>query len=202
VSAEPRAACAAALRAVLAEPSAHEDPTTAEERRRARRHVSTCPYCAGELDDEDTAVLLQRLDRVRPRRAPRLRVVLAALAGVQVAVALPWLFGWNPLGILGGHALAAHLTRDGAIGVIVGVAGITTAWQPRQAVPMLVMALAALGMQVFGFAIDENHDRVTALFEVQHLLVLAVTVGIALFALRRPGPITDPDRPPGLRVVR
>jgi hypothetical protein len=201
MSGSVRPACAAALRDVLAGAET-ADADALDRRRRAQQHVASCPDCAGLHDDLEPEQILAVLDAKRPRRAPALRVVLGVLAAAQLAMAVPWLLGFNPLGTLGGHALDAHLTRDGAIGIIIGVAGVTTALQPRHGVAMLVMAVAALGMQIFGFAIDENHDRVSAIFEVQHLLGLVVSLLIAVITMRRGKPITDPDRPPRLRIVR
>jgi hypothetical protein len=94
-----------------------------------------------------------------------------------------------------------HLTRDGAIGVIVGVAGLTTALRTRHALAMLVTGCAAIGMQVLSFAIDENHDRVHPLFEVSHALVPIILALIAVFAMRRAAPVEPPSRGPSLRAV-
>ena len=100
------------------------------------------------------------------------------------------------------ECLASRTARDGAIGVIVGVAGLTTALRTRHALAMLVTGIAAIGMQVLSFAIDEHHERVHPLFEVSHALVPVILALIAVFAMRRAAPVEPPDRGPGLRAVR
>jgi len=199
-----RPACVDALRCV-SDPRDHTEAAgaTSPELRAARRHIESCPICASLVDDADApAQILAELAAHRPPRTPLLRYALGVLAVAQTALALPWLFDVNPLGFLADHVASEHLTRDGAIGVIVGVAGLTTALRPRHALAMLVMAAAAIGMQVLSFAIDENHDRVHPLFEVSHALVPIIVALIAVFALRRPAPVDPPERGPRLRAVR
>ena len=77
-------------------------------------------------------------DRVLDRMAPLLlgppvwqRLLLAAAAVAQMTVALPWLVGADPLGLLGA-ADQSHLTRDGAFAVAIGLAGAATAWRHRE----------------------------------------------------------------------
>ena len=172
------------------------------ELRAAQRHVASCPSCASVVDHNDAADhVLAVLDQHRPPRRPRLRVLLGVLGALQCALALPWLFDMNPVGFLADNVASEHLTRDGAIGVIVGVAGLTTAIRTRHALAMLVTGCAAIGMQVLSFAIDENHERVHPLFEVSHTLVPIILALIAAFAMRRATPMDPPDRPPSLRAV-
>lgn len=195
-------ACLRAMRALLPEPG--DGPTDEDERRAARRHVAQCPSCAGLLDDAegDADAARVALAAIAPRRPAMLRIVLGVLAVVQLALALAWMFGWNLLASSGVHAGDEHLARDGAIGVVVGIAGLVAAQAPRFAVPMLVMGAAAFGLQLLGFALDEHHGRVSALFEVQHALVFLVVLLIAVLAFRRPAPIAEPRRGPHLRAVR
>lgn len=173
------------------------------ELRRARQHIDVCPACSSLIDDAGAPErVLHQLSARRPPQRSRLRVALGAVACVQAAVAIPWLVGANPLGFLAHHVASDHLTRDGAIGVIVGVAGLTTALRPRHAFAMLVMAVAAIGMQMASFAVDENHDHVPPLFEVSHALVPVILALIVGCALRREVPVAPPDRGARLRVVR
>lgn len=161
--------------------------------------------CAGLVDDPGAAdSVLTALASRRPPRSLALRRVLGVIAAMQCIVALPWLFGENLFGFLDSNGVApAHLTRDGAIGIIVGVAGCTTALRPRHAVAMLVTAGAAVGMQVLSFAIDENHERVHPLFETSHVLVPIVVALVAVFALGRARPVPPSDRDAGrhLRAI-
>jgi hypothetical protein len=164
--------------------------------RAARRHVERCPSCSALLDDAGSAdAVLALLATRRPARSTRLRQVLGAVAVLQCTVALPWLFGTNPFGVFDSSGVAsAHLTRDGAIGILIGVAGLTTALRPRHALAMLVTAGAAVGMQLIGFAVDERNEHVHPLFETSHLLVPVVLVLIATIGLRRDRPVAPPAR--------
>ena len=171
--------------------------------RAARRHVNACPACASALDDSAVADVMARLTALRTTAIPVHRAILGFIASAQCLFALPWLLGFDPIGSLGNHVAASHLTRDGAIGVIVGVAGVATALRPRHALAMLVMAIASIGMQAFGFAVDENQNRVSPLFELLHVLVPIIVAMIGVVAMRRPPPVDPPARRRShLRVVR
>ena len=188
-----RPACLDALRALAVRT---DDPARARLERDARRHVDTCPACASLVDDaESVDEILAAVRSRRPSRSTALRVVLGIAAAIQCLVALPWLFGANPFSFIDAMTVdASHLTRDGAIGIIIGVAGLTTALRPRHALAMLVTASAAVGMQVLSFAIDEGQERVHPMFETSHVLVPVVLVLIAVLALRKSPPISGPDR--------
>lgn len=196
-------ACVDALQVLLHDAPGADAPSAAEVAA-ARRHADRCPSCAGVLDDatEDPAALRRALDALRSPRRPALQLVLGLVAALQLLVALAWMLGWNVLGSTGLHAGDAHLARDGAIGVIVAVAGLVAARAPRHAMPMLVMALAAFGLQLLGFVLDENHGRVTALFESQHVAVLVIVAMIAALTFRRRPRIAEPRRGSHLRIVR
>ena len=186
MSAPVPAACADALRAFAS--------GSTPEARAARRHVERCPSCAGALDDAGSAdAVLAVLATRRPARSSRLRRLLGAVSLLQCAIALPWLFGTNPFGFLAASGVTpAHLTRDGAIGILIGVAGCTTALRPRHALAMLVTAGAAVGLQLISFAVDERNEHVHPLFETSHLLVPVVLVLIATIGLRRDRPVREP----------
>jgi hypothetical protein len=198
-----RPACVDALRRISEAGAPEEQPSERSATwRAARRHIEMCPICASLVDDAiEPEQILAALAAHRPPHKPVLRIALGVIAAVQCAIAVPWLFGVNPLGFMADHVASEHLTRDGAIGVVVGVAGLTTALVTRHGLAMLVMGAAAIGMQLLSFAIDEDHDRVHPLFELSHLLVPVILALIAVFALRRPSPVDPPDRGPGLRVL-
>jgi hypothetical protein len=178
------------------------DDTASPAARAAQRHVDRCPACSALVDDADAAdAVLASLAGHRPSRSVRLRAVLGVISVLQCLIALPWLFGENPLRFLESSSVAsAHLTRDGAIGMIVGVAGLTTALRTRHAVAMVVTAGAAVGMQLLSFAIDQSNEHVHPLFETSHLLTPVVLVLIAIVGTRRAHPVGAPAR--GRRHLR
>ncbi len=196
-----RRECLEALRCVVdVDATAHAN-LASPRLRAAQRHIAICPQCASLVDDADTELILARLAAVRPPPLRKLRIGLGSLAALQVAFAIPWLFGLNPFGQMGFHVATSHLTRDGAIGIIVGVAGLTAAIRPRQALAMLVTAAAAVVMQAFGSTIDENGDLVSLVFELFHVPVPIILALIGVLVFHRPAPIGPPDRPPRLRAV-
>jgi hypothetical protein len=191
-----RPACLDALRAISA---GRDDPMQAAAAARARRHLDTCPVCAALVDDADSVdEVLAAVRRRRPSRSATMRAVLGVAAVLQCILAIPWLFGANPFAFVDSMEVdPSHLTRDGAIGIIIGVAGLTTAIRPRHAFAMLVTASAAVGMQVLSFAIDEGHERVHPLFETSHVLAPVVLVLVAVLALRKAPPVGPPGRDRG-----
>ena len=150
-------------------------------------------------------------DRVLERMAPLtlgpplwLRVVLALAAVIQMAIAVPWLVGSDPMGLLG-NAEASHLTRDGAFGMAIGIAGAITAWRHRYALAAAIVAGAILVIQFGTGLIDRHADRVAMWVETSHLLMLVITALIVAAARparalgRRQNP-TD-ELSDGLRLV-
>lgn len=169
----------------------------------ARRHVDRCPACSAAMLDEGSAVrALAALAAHRPAPGGRLRRAVAAASVVQLLLALPWLFAWNPFAPIAGYASASHLARDGALGVFVGVAGVVASVLPRHAMAMLLTAIAAVLMQALGLAVDEPANNVSLAYEALHLLVPAIIAGIGALALRRGPVIAEPHRPARLRIVR
>lgn len=143
----------------------------------------------------DDALADQVLHRLAPLRLgpPRwLRWVLAIVASVQLLVALPWLVGADPLGLMG-DATASHLTRDGALGLAIATAGLVTAWRPRYAVAATLVALALFVAQVITAVIDGHQDRVSLLVEAVHVSTLMVTALVA-FASRPARPLSGAPR--------
>jgi hypothetical protein len=197
-----RGSCVEALR-VLAMQSGDDPVGNTVAVARARRHLDSCPRCGALLDDTGSGErALARLEMVRPARFPVVRGAMGVLAAVQCILALPWLFGIDPLASLGNNVTSAHLTRDGAIGIIVGVAGLATALRPRHAVAMLIMAIVSIVMQAFTVAIDGSNEHVGLVFELLHALIPVIVVLIGVVAFRRPRPVGAPDRSPGLHIVR
>lgn len=140
------------------------------------------------------------LDRMTPLilGPPRwLRVALAVAAAAQLVIAVPWLIGADPLGLMA-EADASHTTRDGAFGVAVGLAGAVTVWRHRYALAAAVLGGAIVWIQFGTGLIDEHADRVSMAVEANHLPALVVVVLIILAArpeitARRQPRFTDED---------
>jgi hypothetical protein len=165
-------------------------------RRRAQAHQRSCPVCASlsEVADDlggeggDAALVFSRLASARPRAAVHSRWFLGAMSAGQTLLSVPWVFGFNPLGRVLGGAAGAHLARDGTLGVLIGVAGLITAWRPRYAYAMLGVCGAIVLMQIGGGIVDEHADTVGSHFEAVHLLALGIATFIAMIAFRRGRP--------------
>jgi hypothetical protein len=197
-----RPVCVNALREVTGAGSSDAAGGDTPELRAARHHLEICPICASLIDDPAAAdKALATIATTRGPRSPVLRSALGIVAGVQCLFALPWLFGFSPFDRLGNHVAPSHLTRDGALGVILGVAGMTSAFRPRHALAMLVTAGAGIAMQGLSYLFDQNTSRVGPRFELVHLLVPIIVAMIAVLVYRRPAPIDPPQRPPHLRVL-
>lgn len=158
-------------------------------------------------DTGDAEFILAEIARRRRRSLPG-RVTLGVMAACQLVLALPWLAGVSPLWSAS-FASSHHLTRDGAIGLILGATGMAVALNPRLAWFALPLVLLLVGVQGVFFFVDHSQFSVTHLFESIHLLGVAIVLGIGIFAL--PNPIRRSGRPrhrhlrggpPRLRVVR
>ena len=161
----------------------------AEAVRDARAHVLGCPDCASDLEPDHVGA--GPLDRLREQPTV-LRLLLLVLSMVQLTFAIPWVFGVSPFWDGTGRADPAHLTRDGTIGLVVGLAGLLTARQPRLAYFFLTVGWSLALLQVVAFVSDLRSEGVTAGFETVHALTLAVTALMTAMAFpmrrgRRPG---------------
>lgn len=197
MSASAPLACRDAMALLLADP----DGVDADALRRARVHVARCPSCASVLDDPDAVGGI--VDAVAPRHPVTtqvLRVVLALVALTQVVVAIPWLFGAS---LVPGDVSAAHLTRDGALGLAIGVLGLLVAWRPRYVVVALMVGCVIFVVQSAATVFDEQSNAVPLVFEITHLLVFVnlAIIGVLSTASRTSGP--DVQRMPRApRTVR
>lgn len=104
-------------------------------------------------DDDPAEPLLDQLEAALPGSNPLVRGLVAVLAVVQMAVVLPWLVDADPFGLLGGST-SSHLTRDGALGLAVAVAGLMAAGRPRWATPCFLLGSAALVAQALAGLFD------------------------------------------------
>jgi hypothetical protein len=173
----------------------------AEAVRRANAHVAVCPECAAALDDTDAPRRVEARFARHPGRAPRTLVVpLVVLSLVQLAIAVPWLFGHNPVGVVG-HAASEHLVRDGTIGFVIAIAGFIAAYDPGRARTLCLVCIAALAIQLSAGLFDEHDHHVTVHFELTHLLAIAIVALVALIARSAPYGPARTERRPQLRPV-
>jgi hypothetical protein len=134
------------------------------------------------VDDVDG--LLERLGEALPGPPSWLRWLVALLGVTQSVVALPWLVGADPFGLLEGST-TAHLTRDGALGLVVSVGGCLVAWRPRWALPCFAFASGAIVAQAVAGMFDEPGAGLAS-SELLHVpsLVLTCLIGLAGVRLR------------------
>jgi hypothetical protein len=166
--------CAQAL-AILATDS----HPSRDERAQARAHANGCPRCRAIYDTGGDEELLRRFDRSSLQPAAWLRIGLAVIASVQLVLAAPWLFGHNI--IPDPDVTVAHLTRDGALGLVIAGLGLLTAWRPRYVHSTLFVGVLVLILQVISGLTDHDATAASGSFELIHLLVLLI-VG-AMFAV-------------------
>jgi hypothetical protein len=120
---------------------------------------------------------------------------------LQIVIALPWLFGHNPVAIVG-HASSDHLVRDGAIGVVIAIAGLIASYDPTRARTLCLVSAAALLLQLFAGLLDEHERHVTFDFELTHLLAIAIVILLGLIARAAPFGPARPHRRVELRPLR
>ena len=151
----------------------------------ARSHVLNCPACASTLDSDDRAE--HHIARVRTLDSPPavIRTLLTVLGLVQVVVAVPWIFGATPLWDGGGGTAPAHLTRDGTIGLVVGLAAVAVSRNARLAYFALPVCSVLSLLHVVTYFSDRSRADVAAGFETVHVLTFAVTVLVGLVAFPR-----------------
>ncbi len=149
----------------------------------ARAHLLECPQCASDTAD-DIDQVSRTLSNLRNPGGVR-RAMLLIVSAIQIALALPWMFGAT---LLWGQHLdpdVSHLTRDGAIGLILGVIGIAVASKPRLAYFALTMCGLLAILQIAAFVSDRAEGHVHSNFEVIHLLSAVVSV-LVLSMVHRP----------------
>ena len=133
-------------------------------------------HVGGDLDH-----LLGRLDDALPSPPPAFRGIVAALALGQLIVVLPWLVGRDPLGLLG-DSTNAHLTRDGALGLVVAAVGLMASWRPHWARPSFLVASIAVVAQAAAGAIDG--DIAAGGGELIHVPSVALALMTGALAIR------------------
>ena len=151
---------------------------------------------AEELADSgDADVTLSRLHAALPGPSDPLRLAVLLIGVAQLVVVAPWLVDADPFGLLGSSP-AAHLTRDGALGLVVAVAAILTAWRPRWALPCFVTASVGLVAQGLAGTIDDTIVE-SGGSEFVHVpsIILTVMIGLSTIRLTAMGPRRGPHLP-------
>lgn len=132
--------------------------------------------------DDPAEPLLGQLGAALPGPNPLVRALVAVLSVLQLAVVLPWLVDADPFGLLG-SSTASHLTRDGALGLAVAVAGLLAAWRPRWAVPCFLLGSAALVGQALAGLFDSTSAG-SGGTELVHVPSVILTCLIGLSGIR------------------
>jgi hypothetical protein len=166
------------------------------ERARARLHASRCPRCGSAYDTGAGAVTSRGFADPRPESAASLRVALALVSTIQLVLAVPWLFGHSL--IPDAHVAVAHLTRDGALGVVIGALGLVTAWRPRYVYGIVIIGLLVSAAQLIAGLTDHDTSPARPSFELVHVLVVIILLGLFAVAAdlaRRATPKGKPAPP-------
>lgn len=142
---------------------------------------------AGRRPVDPTEAMLQRLGEALPGPPLAVRVAVALLSVVQAIMVIPWIVGRDPWRLLD-TMTEEHLTRDGALGLAVAVAGVLTAWRWRWAVPCFAIASVATVTQAVATAVDDDLAG-SASTELVHIpsVVLTCLIGVSNLRLRSLG---------------
>ncbi len=133
----------------------------------ARLHRGTRLAPAPAVPDLTATVLAaigadERARRSAPVLGP-LRLVLAVIAALEIAAAIPALLLGNDSG------LSAHAARHaGSFTLAIGIGFLYLAWRPRRASGLLVVAGALAACLVLASVLDVATGHASALSEVQH----------------------------------
>jgi predicted anti-sigma-YlaC factor YlaD len=201
--------CREVLSAQLDGEAAAPELAAAEEHRRtcaactafaessARLHRATRLGAAPEVPDLTGRILARIGADARRREGDRalpLRLVLAAIAVLDIAAALPAL-------LLGDDAgLSAHAARHaGAFALAIGVGFLYVAWRPRRAAGVLAVAAALMTSLVLASVLDVASGRTAVLSEAQHLPEVAGVVAMWLLH-REVRPVERADKRPDGRI--
>ncbi len=126
---------------------------------------------------------LRAVRAIRPDPSLLLRLALGVLSAIQIGVAGAWLVGEVPFGQIVGSPTAAHLSRDAALGVVLGSIGAIVSWRPRWSLSLLPVVGAIVAVQMIGLIADGSNGQSGFHFELPH--VIAAVVGTLTFAASR-----------------
>ena len=134
---------------------------------------------------------LRAVRAIRPDPSLTLRAALAVVSAIQLGVAGAWLVGEVPFGRIVGSPTAAHLSRDAALGVVLGSIGAIVSWRPRWSLSLLPIVGAVVAVQMIGLIADGSNGQSGFHFELPH--AIAASVGTLTFAVsRRRRPASHP----------
>ena len=188
--------CQRALLTLIGEPGddARDEVST------ARLHASRCPRCSAAYDPTSPRTGgLARVAVTSPKPATMLRAGLLAISVAQLVLAIPWLLGRTL--VPDSHVAVSHLTRDGALGLVIAALGLVTVWRPRYVHSTRLIGLFVLGLQLVAGVADQQMSSVTESFELVHFLVVVIVLGLFAVAVdlaRRATPMAKPGA--GARV--
>lgn len=149
----------------------------------APSEVATDKALAALRSSPSEPVVARALASLRPDTSPAQRAALAAVALGQLSIGLAWLVGKVPFGQLVGNPTAGHLSRDAALGVVLGTIGAIVAWRPRWSLSLVPVVGAIVAVQAIGLASDASSGQSGFHFEFPH--VLAIFVGVLTFLVSR-----------------
>jgi hypothetical protein len=115
---------------------------------------------------------------------------------VQFVIAVPWLVGHSL--IPDSHIAVSHLTRDGALGLVSATVGLVTVWRPRYVYSTTLIAVVLLGLQLVAGMFDRQSNSVNPTFEIVHLPMLLIALGLLALGAnlaRRSTPFGRPRSP-------
>jgi hypothetical protein len=170
----------------------------------ARLHASRCPRCSAAYDPAlPDVVALNAPAGPRTELATPLRVGLFTIAAAQLVLAIPWLVGRSLLP--DSDVAVSHLTRDGALGLVIATLALVTVWRPRYVHSTRLIGLIVLGLQLITGVADQQMSSVSASFELVHFLVVIIVLGLFAAAAdlaRRATPLARPQpRVLGMRLT-
>ena len=154
-----------------------EGDDTRDELAAARLHAGRCPHCSAAYDAGQPGTRAARPVAPPPTGpAPMLLVGLLVISLAQLVLAIPWLVGKTL--IPDSHVAVSHLTRDGALGLVIATLGLVTVWRPRYVHSTRLIGLLVLGLQLVAGLADQQMSSVTESFEVVHFLVVIIVLGL------------------------
>ena len=127
--------------------------------------------------------VLRGVRGARPDPNSTMRILLTVVSAVQLGIAAAWLVGEIPFGQIVGSPTEAHLSRDAALGVVLGSIGAIVAWRPRWSLSLVPVVGAIVAVQTIGLIADGSNGQTGFHFELPHLL--AIFVGTLTFAASR-----------------
>jgi hypothetical protein len=131
----------------------------------------------------DAIPALSAVAQVRPDPSRQLRIGLLVVSLLQLAIGLAWLVGEVPFGRLIGNPTPAHLSRDAALGVILGTIGAIVGWRPRWSLSLLPVVGSIVFVQALGLIADAAKGQRGFHFEHPHLV--AIVIGALTFLVSR-----------------